>query len=95
MDINAFITRFDAGLKDIENGSPAVARQRYDQLCQTFAPPNPSGMTITDETWESLALRHFIPASAESGQVLYIHGGDLPWGLSTAIMTLQQALQSS
>lgn len=80
MDINAFITRFDAGLKDIENGSPAVARQRYDQLCQTFAPPNPSGMTITDETWKSVALRHFIPASAQSGQVLYIHGGGFTLG---------------
>ncbi|UYO74013.1 alpha/beta hydrolase [Halomonas qinghailakensis] len=80
MDINAFIARFDAGLKDIENGSPAVARQRYDHLCQTFAPPNPSGMTITDKTWKSLALRHFIPASAQSGQVLYIHGGGFTLG---------------
>ncbi|WP_372372698.1 alpha/beta hydrolase fold domain-containing protein [Vreelandella venusta] len=80
MDINTFIARFGTGLKDIENAAPAVARQRYDQLCQTFAPPNPSGMTITDEARENIVIRHFIPASAQFGQVLYIHGGGFTLG---------------
>ncbi|MBR2512993.1 MAG: alpha/beta hydrolase fold domain-containing protein [Halomonas sp.] len=80
MDINAFIARFDAGLAGIDNGSPAVARQRYDQLCQTFASPNPAGMRIVDASWESITLRHFIPASAQPGQVLYLHGGGFTLG---------------
>ncbi|MAP34955.1 MAG: lipolytic protein [Halomonas sp.] len=80
MTIEDFIARFSAGMATMENAHPVVARQRYDQLCQTFAPPNPAGIAIFDEVQEHIALRHFLPASPKPGRVLYIHGGGFTLG---------------
>ncbi|UXZ55131.1 alpha/beta hydrolase [Halomonas sp. 7T] len=80
MNIETFITRFEQGLANVTHSAPAESRQRYDQLCETFAPSDPHGMRITDETRGCVTLRHFIPAPAKPGRVMYLHGGGFTLG---------------
>jgi acetyl esterase len=80
MNIETFITHFELGLADLAYSGPAEARQRYDQLCQAFAPPDPNDMRITDEARGCMTLRHFIPTSPKPGRVMYLHGGGFTLG---------------
>ncbi|MDR5898187.1 alpha/beta hydrolase fold domain-containing protein [Halomonas vilamensis] len=80
-DINRFIKRFETGLTALEGVSWPEARRRYDTVCQQFAPPDPAGLGVKDESVASVAVRRFVPFdAAASGAVLYVHGGGFTIG---------------
>ncbi|WP_366130962.1 alpha/beta hydrolase fold domain-containing protein [uncultured Halomonas sp.] len=80
MTVSDFITRFEAGLTSMTGQPWPEARERYDALCQSFAPPDPPGMHITDARLRGVGVRRFLPAEARSGRVLYVHGGGFTIG---------------
>nr|WP_298249351.1 alpha/beta hydrolase [uncultured Halomonas sp.] len=75
-----FIARFEAGLASMTGQPWPEARERYDALCRTFAPPDPPGMQIIDERCSGVDVRRFLPAGAFSGKVLFVHGGGFTIG---------------
>ncbi|MCL7930612.1 alpha/beta hydrolase fold domain-containing protein [Halomonas llamarensis] len=80
-DINGFIKRFEAGLTALEGVSWPEARRRYDTACQQFAPPDPAGLGVRDESVANVAVRRFSPFdAAAAGAVLYVHGGGFTIG---------------
>ncbi|MBD3897966.1 alpha/beta hydrolase fold domain-containing protein [Halomonas sp. ML-15] len=80
MDIETFIQRFAAGLAELEGLAPAAARARYDALCADFSPPDPAGLEVADERLAGVAVRRLIPAAANAGRVLFVHGGGFTLG---------------
>lgn len=84
MDIEAFIRRFAAGLSDLDGVPLAVARPRYEALCDSFTPPDPAGMRVEDSACDGVAVRRFLPNSARSGAVLFVHGGGFTLGSVTS-----------
>lgn len=80
MQTNAFIARFEAGLAGLEQASIKEARRHYDDVCQSFAPADPKGMTVIDDVLADIPVRRFCPAGAQPGQVVFIHGGGFTIG---------------
>lgn len=79
--ISDFIQRFDAGLAALEGASWPEARRCYDTVCQQFAPPDPAGLGVSDESIINVPVRRFLPHdAAASGAVLYVHGGGFTIG---------------
>lgn len=78
--IGDFIARFEAGLASMDGLDWPEARERYDALCRTFAPPDPSGMHVIDERCSGVDVRRFVPAEARLGRVLFVHGGGFTIG---------------
>ncbi|GHC38006.1 alpha/beta hydrolase fold domain-containing protein [Aidingimonas halophila] len=83
MGLTTFIERFEAGLAELEGMPRTQARHAYERLCQSFAPADPEDMTITDDTLDGVAVRRFVPAQAEPGTVVYLHGGG--WTLGSVV----------
>ncbi|MFG6666882.1 alpha/beta hydrolase fold domain-containing protein [Halomonas sp. HNIBRBA4712] len=84
MKIETFIRRFEAGLEPLATLPIALARKRYDALCQSFAPPDPAGMRIDDAAVDGLPLRRFVPAGAARAPVVFLHGGGFTLGSSAS-----------
>lgn len=80
MHISTFIARFEAGLSKLEHASILDARSHYDALCQSFAPADPNGMAVLDDSLAGVPIRRFSPAAARPGQVVFIHGGGFTIG---------------
>lgn len=83
MNIDTFIQRFGAGLAELDDLPPTAARRRYETLCNDFAPPDPSGMQVTDTRLGDVAVRRFQPRTASPGQAVFVHGGG--WNLGSVI----------
>lgn len=80
MHISTFIARFEAGLSKLEHVSILDTRSHYDALCQSFAPTDPNGMNVRDDSLAGVPIRRFSPAAARPGQVVFIHGGGFTLG---------------
>ncbi|MBE0462557.1 MAG: alpha/beta hydrolase fold domain-containing protein [Halomonadaceae bacterium] len=80
MLISDFIARFEAGLARLEQASIQDARRHYDDLCQSFAPADPKGMTVADDYVAGVPVRRFCPAVAPPEQIVFIHGGGFTIG---------------
>ncbi|MYL23111.1 alpha/beta hydrolase fold domain-containing protein [Halomonas alkaliantarctica] len=80
MNSLAFTQRFATGLAALKGVSWPEARRRYDTLCQQFAPPDPVGLSVSDERVANVAVRRFSPQEATSEAVLYVHGGGFTLG---------------
>ncbi|MGP8290373.1 alpha/beta fold hydrolase [Vreelandella zhanjiangensis] len=80
MLISTFIARFEAGLAKLQQASIQDARRHYDDLCLSFAPADPKGMTVADDYVAGIPVRRFCPAAAHLGQVVFIHGGGFTIG---------------
>lgn len=80
MQVSAFIARFEAGLAKLEQASILDARGHYDDLCRSFAPSDPKGMTVIDDCLAGIPVKRFYPANVQPGQVVFIHGGGFTIG---------------
>ncbi|UTW14449.1 alpha/beta hydrolase [Marinobacterium rhizophilum] len=80
MDIATFEQRFQAGLDAMAGMSLTAARRHYDDLCASFSPPLPAGMTLTDTGIEAVPVRLYRPARCQPGTLVYVHGGGYSLG---------------
>ena len=60
---------------DATDLAPAEERAHYDRLCAAFRQPRPGGVTVTDETLGTIALRRYVPDDPKPVTVVYFHGG--------------------
>ncbi|GED23160.1 alpha/beta hydrolase fold domain-containing protein [Halomonas halmophila] len=81
MQCDSFRRRFERGLDALAGLPMEAARKRYDALCASFAPVDPTGMTVRDGHIAAVGVRRFHPARiAEASPILYAHGGGWNFG---------------
>ncbi|WIX33871.1 alpha/beta hydrolase fold domain-containing protein [Salinicola sp. JS01] len=81
MSIDAFIRRLER--LDAEPDAPlAERRAAYERVHRERRPPDPAGLRVEDTRIEGVDVRRFTPRGAQSGCVVYLHGGG--WNLGSA-----------
>ncbi|WP_110690043.1 alpha/beta hydrolase fold domain-containing protein [Salinicola endophyticus] len=80
MPIDAFIRRLER--LDADPDAPlSERREAYERLHRQHRPPDPAGLRFEDAHIAGVAVRRFRPQGAESGCVVYLHGGG--WNLGS------------
>lgn len=78
MQIEDFIERLETLDTD---ASLQQQRADYESLHRHHRPANPRGLRTRDARVEQVGIRHFVPAGAQAGSVVYFHGGG--WNLGS------------